>query len=70
MCGASIFTVDFIIKVFRGLAKVNSIPKDERIVLLHSNAGVGADLGLQDPGGGTGPLGERSSAFLEQIERI
>jgi hypothetical protein len=64
------FTADITLSVLRGLAKVDFIPKDKCIVLLYSNARVGTYLCLQNPGGRTGPLGERCSTFLEQVERI
>lgn len=48
MCGASVFTVEIVLMVLSCLGKVNSIPKDERIVLLDSDAGVCANLRLEN----------------------
>ena len=64
------FTIEFTLNVLRGLAKVDFIPEDKCVVLLYSNARVSTYLRLQNPGGRTGPLGERRSTFLEQIEGI
>ena len=63
-------TVRNAVVICGGLGECDAIPEDKGGVLLHADAGVRADLGLEDARGCAGALGKMTRAFLEEIKRV
>lgn len=54
----------------QAVAEGDVVPGNEGIIALDPDAGVGADLGLEDAGCGAGTLGKRASTFLQKIKSV